>query len=259
MTKKSGGKTAKSNKAQKAAPRRTASASSSVDEDEIENDGLSHETENEDDEAAVAGADTESEVATTEKGDDDEAEKRGKRQIYFAMAGHVTLPEADEERGLSKGQKATVLEFMTISMPEDDSIAPDLDKGRKEAIASFESKYGVKPEAVDSRAIYIRKGTNVPQRKRETLNVTIAEKAPFNGKNGSAIHVLKGVPWNVMVNFTTDPNVVWIYYRGTVDPKALPKEEGKKNQRPPTRYINLDKLTQVLQKTPEGEETLVRE
>lgn len=249
MPKKSGGKAAgnRSNKTSKTSPRRTAEASSAeTDETDIENNDNEISDE---DETTTAEAGAEGSNGKSESEDESEAEKRGKRQIFFVMCGNVVFPEDNDEAGQTKGEEGLVLEFVPIPMPEGDGDSPpDLEKGRKEAIAFFESKYGSQPEIVDQRAIYIRKGTTTPQRKRETLNVTVAEKAPFSGEEGEAIHVLKGIPWKVMVQFTKKPNIVWVYYKNPVDPKSVSKTEGKKNQRPPVRYLPISNLKDITKK-----------
>lgn len=203
------------------------------------------------------------EVSLLENDDDDgdedsdsvesngKSEKRGKRPIIFACSGYVTLPEDVPARNLFAGDKACVQESMAITMPEskNSNVIPDIEKGRKEVIARFEAKYGQKPECI-SVPFYAQKGTAVHVKKRETLNVTIAEGRPFIGKRGVAIHRLKDFEWNVLVNFTTDPSIVWIFYQGLVDPESAPKGSEKKVQKPGPKFIHLNVLKNLKESAP---------
>lgn len=212
----------------------------------IANEDVSNEASSEDanDEPSV---DTEEEILASEEEDDSEGDtkerkKRGKRQVIFDCVGNVTLPADIAERNLKAGDQALVADPIAVTMPADDADF-DVVKSRNEAIEIFTALYTVAPEIVRG-PYYNRKGITSAPRKRETINVTVAKEAEFTAQRGNAIHSFKNLDWKVMVNFTTKPDTVWVFYDTLVDPKQAPKDKSK-FQKPTPKFLPISALRDI--------------
>lgn len=192
--------------------------------------------------SSVEADDSESEEdLEVSEGGTKERKKRGKRQIIFTCAANVEIVEENLEQGEIAGEMKLVLEEIAVSMPADDQTF-DPAKGRIEASEIFENKYGVKPAI--KGPYYIRKGIAAQPRKRETINVTVAKEAEFTAERGSAVHRFKDLDWKVIVNFTTKPDTVWVFYDTLVDPKQAPKDKTK-FQKPTPKFLPISSLRDV--------------
>ena len=182
--------------------------------------------------------------------DSDEIEEktrksRGKRQAFYDCAANVILTTSIPERNLKIGDSALILDPIAVTMPGDEGEF-DRAKAKAEAIDAFTSKYGVEPELING-PIYNMKGIASAPRKRETLNVTVAKQAAFISERGKAIHRFKDLDWNVLVNFTTRPDTVYVFYENLVDPKQAPKlaKDKAKFQKPTPKFLPISALRNV--------------
>lgn len=191
----------------------------SEDDDELE---ASSEDEGED----------ESEAETKEK------KKRGKRQVLFCCSG--VLEEHENE--VTKFR--SFQEEIPVTMPADEDQKLDPAKGRAEVIDIFQAKHGYKPHDVRG-PFYNYKGIGIVQRKRETLNQSIARDANFTAERGVAIHHFKDLDWKVLVNFTDRPDTVFVFYEGLVDPKQAPKDKANKLQKPAAKFLPIKALRDI--------------
>lgn len=197
----------------------------SEDDDDIETD----ETESDETEAAAGGASTSGEPATAK------AKKiRGPRRIVYVIGASILDAKTDEVKNVVERINPKV----TTGVPFDRK------KGEAEARQAFTAKHGTEPEFCEGPFYIVRDPAASIHKKRETLNMNIGAHYGFNGKMGTAIH--KG--WSTIVNFTNNPDYVFVMYDKVVNPEAAGQKEGKKLQKPNPRFVPV-KTVQDLKET----------
>lgn len=188
-------------------------------EDLDEDDEDDYEREEEDEEEQVsASTSAPSEPASKQK------KERGPRKICYVASGFVD--------GESKSD--------TIKVTVTKGIF-DRKKGDLEARQIFESTHGIAPEYCHGPFYFVRDPAATAGKKRDTLNQSAGIQYGLTSRRASAIH--KG--WSVIANFTKNPSFAMVQYMKLVDLKAAGVKDGKKPQRPNTRYVPVNTLTNV--------------
>lgn len=234
----------------------TSQASQNIEDDsEIQASADMEEDESvSSDEEDEAFASEDNESTPVEEKIDRRKGKRGPRQVYFDCVAFTTLLEDDEEQNLKQGDDGIVLDAIAVHMPMDEAF--DREAGRKEAIAIFEKRYGVAPSKIHG-PVYDHKGVFVQPRRTDTVSVRVAKSAEFISKRGTGVHLTpRGHKWNVLVNYTTNPALVYVFYQKLVDPNTV-TADGAKIQKPTAKFIpikNIENLQEIV-KTPAPAQT----
>lgn len=224
--------------AKRVAPKNTEDEMKTSAEDE-ENLDLANDSDDEEDDDE---GDDEAEASSANGAENTDKPKRkrtgprvkpGKRQvIYECVSGEMlelleddskSKIEAIRKRGKSTGDLAVISETVEVTMPPEGQEF-DPKKAREEAILKFHEKWGVNPEIVKGPYLHRRTGTTtLLKHKKDRIDVRIADNAAFTTERAMAVHIVKGIPWRAMINFTDNPEVVFAFYKGAEDPEALKK------------------------------------
>lgn len=242
----------------KSASRRVEEASSSDDEEEKNTMNVDEIDEDDDPEEAAALAKQYSDEEEGEEEDDSEASaesaegvkaeapkkidkrtiKKGPRAVHYtcsALVQNIGFDDAKNE--LKKGESGLVQAEIFVTMPPKAKDFFDTKKAREEAIKIFTDRYGVAPIRVGVPSYSYLGAEKKPSTPRDSIKVD--NLAEFTGKKGSAIHYVKSIPWNVTLQYTENPEEVFVMY----NTPAVPLE--KKMQKPTPRGLRLSALSDI--------------
>lgn len=193
-------------------------------------------------EEAETAAPTEGAAASNEaKPIDKRTLPKGPRPVYFICSAFVmNAPQDLKEHGIKRGDSGVVQKQISVTMPAKAKDFFDVKKAHQEAISIFEKEFGVKPSAV-SAPVYTYLGEKAkPSKPRES--VKFDENFTFTGERSTAIHVVKDIPWKVLIQHTDREGEVFAMYQGIAEPMP---EGKKKPQTPPARGLRISALRDI--------------
>lgn len=201
----------------------------------------SDESEGADEEEAETPADGATAATDETKPIDKRTLPKGPRPVYFICSAFVmnALQEL-KGHGIKRGDSGVVQKQISVTMPPKAKDFFDVKKAHQEAISIFEKEFGVKPSEV-SAPVYTYLGEKAkPSKRRES--VKFDENFTFTGERSTAIHVVKDIPWKVLIQHTDRDGEVFAMYQGIA--ASLP-EGKKKPQTPPARGLRISALRDI--------------